>query len=122
MEKIVIIMFSLISFQAFSAGCEEYSLAAISCYENGHLSSTYDETGENCGKDMNFWDIAPSSNNTIKSEVLSENVLDYMGGTAWESECSTTFINSKGQWCNFIIYTSLGTEDADVSISDFMCR
>lgn len=122
MKAVLAVLFLLSSMNAFSVGCETYSKHAIACYENGFLGTEYDETGDECGNKDNFWEIIPSSDQTIHSHVLVDVIEHYMGGRAWHSECLTTFQNAQGQFCSFLLAASLGTEDADVSIIDFKCR
>lgn len=121
MRSIVIIAFMLTSAMSFGAECEQLSAKAISCYEKGFLSYSYDETGEECGQNHNLWDIHPSENKSLKIEILSDELISYMGGNSWESVCAVAFRNENGETCSFDLNASIGTEDAQVNISDFSC-
>lgn len=111
----------ILTFSALAYDCIEYGKKAVNCFENGVLLSHYDETGNECGLNDNFWETPPSANNTIQVRTLDYREYGHMGGQAWESECAISFKNDS-QFCSFEIHLSLGTEDADVSIIDFKCR
>lgn len=118
--KFLFIMFVL-TISAIASDCLEYGKKAVNCFENGVLLSHYDETGNECGLNDNFWTISPSSNPIIKIRTIDYREYGYMGGQAWESECAISFKNDS-QFCSFEMILSLGTEDADVSIIDLKCN
>lgn len=111
----------VIAYSALASDCVEYGKKAVHCFENGVLLSHYDETGNECGLNDNFWEISPSTNKTILVRTLDYREYGYMVGQAWESECAISFKNDS-QFCSFEMILSLGTEDADVSINNLKCR
>jgi hypothetical protein len=120
---ILFLLFSAAEIFASQDACTEYAYKAISCLElDGDLASSYDEEGS-CGENKSIWIIKGSSNPSIGVSENRSRHYTYMGGEAWEYDCSVSFIDfSKREKCNFDMLVSLGTEDGDIKVSDFKCH
>ena len=123
MKYFGILILLVLSISVFASDCETYGKKAVSCYEKGHLSNYYDETGDGCGElTDNIWEVEKSTNTTVKTSTIETYEYSHMGGYSWESVCFISFINTDGKYCTFNMKTSVGTEDGDISIRELMCK
>ena len=123
MKYFSILMLLALSTSVFASDCEEFGKKAVSCYEKGLLGSYYDETGDECGEGTdNIWEVVESQNPSIETRTIETREYGYMGGYAWESKCFVSFTNVEGQYCGFHMKTSFGTEDGDITTSEFFCK
>lgn len=102
--------------------CDSMAANVVSCYELGHLASSYDETGLECGtQGDSVWLVEASVNDTITARVEEARSYGYMGGHATDSTCYVTFKNEKNNICSFELTTSIGSEDGSIDITEFRC-
>jgi hypothetical protein len=117
----VLISILLFTFAAFADDCETYGRKALACHEAGQLASSYNETGENCGIQQNFWNIEGSKSSTFSSNTVTVDIDEQLTTTVCTAKFQDKDIQGLEKRCFMSMTLRFTDEDAEVDVSRLTC-